>query len=57
VEDGRFLVIPGLPSRLMYLYRRLFPRAAASSGVAVARLYNRLRRMHARELPHACAAK
>ena len=57
VEEGRFLVIPGLPSRLMYLYRRLFPRAAASSGVAVARLYNRLRRMHARELPHACAAK
>ncbi len=54
VEEGRFMVIPGLPSRLMYLYRRLFPRLAASSGVAVARLYDRLRRMHLRRAIQAC---
>lgn len=54
VEEGRFLVIPGLPSRLMYLYRRLFPRLAASSGVAVARLYDRLRRLRPRRVTQAC---
>ncbi len=45
-ERGRFLVIPGWPSRFIYLYRRLFPRLASASGVAVGRLYARLRRLH-----------
>ena len=47
-ERGRFLVIPGLPSRLIYHYRRLFPRLASASGVAVGRLYARLRRLQRR---------
>ncbi|MBC7247611.1 MAG: SDR family NAD(P)-dependent oxidoreductase [Actinobacteria bacterium] len=54
VEKGRFLVIPGFPSRLMYLYRRFFPRLASSSGVAVARLYDRLRRLHLHRATQAC---
>ncbi|MGQ9475438.1 MAG: SDR family NAD(P)-dependent oxidoreductase [Actinomycetota bacterium] len=44
-EKGRFLVIPGLPSRLIYHYRRLFPRLASASGVVVGRVYARLRRL------------
>jgi short-subunit dehydrogenase len=44
VERGRFLVIPGVPSRIIYHYRRLFPRLATSSGVVVARAYGWLRR-------------
>lgn len=44
-EKGRFLVIPGLPSRLIYRYRRLFPRLASASGVVVGRVYARLRRL------------
>jgi short-subunit dehydrogenase len=44
IERGRFLVIPGFPSRIIYHYRRLFPRLATSSGVALARVYGWLRR-------------
>ncbi len=47
-ERARFLVIPGLPSRLMYHYRRFFPQLAAASGVAVGKLYARLRRLQRR---------
>ncbi len=36
---GRFLVIPGLPSRVFYHYRRLFPRLATRSGLWVAGLF------------------
>lgn len=36
---GDFLVIPGLPSRALYLYRRLFPRLATLSGLGVARFF------------------
>lgn len=55
VEKGRFLVIPGLPSRLMYHYRRLFPRLAAASGVAVGKLYARLRRLQSRRALQGCS--
>ena len=54
MERGRFLVITGLPSRLMYVYRRLVPRLACSSGVAVAQLYDRLRRLHLHRAAQAC---
>lgn len=43
VERGRFLVIPGLPSRAFYLVRRLFPNAAGMLGVLVGRIYWRAR--------------
>jgi NAD(P)-dependent dehydrogenase (short-subunit alcohol dehydrogenase family) len=43
IERNRFLVIPGLPSRIFYHYRRLFPRLATSSGMSVAKIYGRLR--------------
>jgi NAD(P)-dependent dehydrogenase (short-subunit alcohol dehydrogenase family) len=39
VERGRFLVIPGLPSRAFYLLRRLFPGSAGRLGMLVGRLY------------------
>lgn len=35
----RFLVIPGLPSRIFYHYRRLFPRLATRSGLWIARFF------------------
>lgn len=54
-EKARFLVIPGLPSRFIYHYRRLFPRLAAASGVAVGRLYHRLRRLQKRKAYQACS--
>jgi len=50
VERGRFLVIPGAPSRLMWHYRRLFPRIATASGVGTARLFEKLRRLRQRQL-------
>ncbi len=48
VERGRFLVIPGVPSRLMWHYRRLFPRIATASGVGTAKLFEKIRRMRER---------
>jgi short-subunit dehydrogenase len=54
IEHQRFLVIPGLPSRIFYHYRRLFPRLATSSGVGVARIYGRLRSKIPRRVPEAC---
>jgi hypothetical protein len=39
----KFLVVPGIPSRMMYHYRRLFPRVATRSGVATAKFFDRLR--------------
>jgi len=51
---NRFLVIPGLPSRVFYLYRRLFPRLATSSGLAAARLFAWLRRILPSREPQAC---
>lgn len=44
VVHNRFLVIPGLPSRLFYHYRRLFPKLATLTGVWTARVFERLRR-------------
>lgn len=55
MEKGRFLIIPGSPSRFFYHYRRLFPRLAAYSGVAIGRLYERLRRLQRRSAPQASA--
>lgn len=49
VERGRFLVIPGAPSRLMWHYRRLFPRVATASGVGTARLFEKIRRLRQRQ--------
>lgn len=39
IIDNKFLVIPGLPSRVLYLYRRLFPRLATRSGLGVAKFF------------------
>jgi short-subunit dehydrogenase len=50
VEHGRFLVIPGAPSRLMWHYRRLFPRVATASGVGTAKIFDALRRLRQRQL-------
>lgn len=55
VERGRYLVIPGIPSRLFYHYRRLFPRLASLTGLAVARIYQRLRRIGLRGTPRPAA--
>jgi len=54
IEHNRFLVIPGMPSRIFYHYRRLFPRLATSSGVAVAKVYDWLRRRTARRALEVC---
>jgi short-subunit dehydrogenase len=50
VECGRFLVIPGFPSRMMWHYRRLFPRIATASGVGVARIFDMIRRIKLRQV-------
>ncbi len=39
IVKGRFLVIPGLPSRAIYHYRRLFPRLATRSGLGMAKFF------------------
>jgi short-subunit dehydrogenase len=44
IVHDKFLVIPGLPSRVLYHYRRLFPRLATRSGLGVARFFAWLRR-------------
>ncbi len=44
VAYGRFLVIPGLPSRVIYHFRRLFPRLACGCGLVTARVFALLRR-------------
>ncbi len=44
VERGRFLVIPGIPSRGFYLLRRLFPEGARKLGEVLGRLYWRVRK-------------
>lgn len=51
IEDNRFMIIPGLPSRIFYHYRRLFPRLAGFSGLAYGRLYNWLRKRTYKPLP------
>ena len=45
VINNKFLVIPTLPSRIIYHYRRLFPRLATSSGLIVARIFAWLRKI------------
>lgn len=47
VTHGRFLVIPGFPSRVFYHYRRLFPKIATRSGIWVARVFDLVRRRSA----------
>jgi short-subunit dehydrogenase len=54
VTGNKFLVIPGLPSRIIYHYRRLFPRLATSSGLVVARIFAWLRRIFPHRVPQAC---
>ncbi len=44
IAHGKFLVIPGLPSRIFYHYRRLFPRLATRSGLGVAKFFAWLRK-------------
>jgi len=39
IAHDRFLVIPGIPSKIIYHYRRLFPRLATRSGLGVARFF------------------
>jgi short-subunit dehydrogenase len=39
ITHNKFLLIPGLPSRIFYHYRRLFPRLATRSGLGVARFF------------------
>jgi short-subunit dehydrogenase len=43
IVRNEFLVIPGLPSRILYHYRRLFPRLATRSGLGVAKFFAWLR--------------
>ncbi|RJP30872.1 MAG: SDR family NAD(P)-dependent oxidoreductase [Actinobacteria bacterium] len=43
IAGNKFLVIPGLPSRVFYHYRRLFPRLATRSGLGVAKFFAWLR--------------
>jgi short-subunit dehydrogenase len=54
VINNKFLVIPGLPSRIIYHYRRLFPRLATSSGLVVARMFAWLRKIFPRRELQAC---
>ena len=51
---NKFLVIPGLPSRIIYHYRRLFPRLATSSGLVVARIFAWLRKIFPHREPETC---
>ncbi len=44
IVHNKFLVIPGLPSKIFYHYRRLFPRLATRSGLGVAKFLAWLRR-------------
>lgn len=39
ITHNRFLVIPGLPSKIIYHYRRLFPRLATRSGLGIAKFF------------------
>ena len=39
ITRNRFLVIPGLPSKIIYHYHRLFPRLATRSGLGVAKFF------------------
>lgn len=39
ITRNQFLVIPGLPSRIIYHYHRLFPRLATRSGLGVAKFF------------------
>ncbi len=50
IERGRFMVIPGFPSRMMWHYRRLFPGMATASGVGVAKIFDVLRRIKLRQV-------
>jgi short-subunit dehydrogenase len=43
ISRKKFLVIPGLPSKVFYHYRRLFPRLATRSGLGVAKFFAWLR--------------
>ena len=43
IARNKFLVIPGLPSRILYHYRRLFPHLATRSGLGVAKFFAWLR--------------
>jgi short-subunit dehydrogenase len=43
IIHNKFLVIPGLPSRFLSHYRRLFPRLATRSGLGVAKFFAWLR--------------
>jgi len=54
VISNKFLVIPGLPSRIIYHYRRLFPRLATSSGLVVARVFAWLRKIFPQRELQAC---
>ncbi len=44
IEQKRFLVIPGWPSRAFYRFRRSFPRSATSLGVRVASAFESVQR-------------
>jgi short-subunit dehydrogenase len=39
ITYNKFLLIPGLPSRIFYHYRRLFPHLATRSGLGVAKFF------------------
>ena len=39
ITHNKFLLIPGLPSRIFYHYHRLFPRLATRSGLGVAKFF------------------
>ncbi|MDY6795152.1 MAG: SDR family NAD(P)-dependent oxidoreductase [Actinomycetota bacterium] len=54
ILHNKFLVIPGLPSKVFYHYRRLFPRLATASGLVVSRFFEWLRRRVPRRAFQTC---
>ncbi|MBN1290158.1 MAG: SDR family oxidoreductase [Actinobacteria bacterium] len=51
VINDKFLVIPGMPSRIFYRFRRHFPRAATSAGVAASKLFTLARKIMPKPQP------
>lgn len=51
VKHDKYLVIPGLPSRTFYRFRRHFPRLATSAGVSASKLFTLARKLMPKPQP------
>ncbi|MBN2169420.1 MAG: SDR family NAD(P)-dependent oxidoreductase [Actinobacteria bacterium] len=51
VKNDKYLVIPGMPSRAFYRFRRHFPRLATSAGVSASKLFTLARKLMPKPLP------